>query len=109
MIVIRIWGSSFLLAALTPALFLWARRQSEEQIDKMQEAAFNTPGAEAPIPATVPAAAAGLLAGHFVVGRAVFGLRIWQSVLSLLLGLAAGVTITLLRMNFDEAGDGDLP
>lgn len=104
---IRIWSSSALFALLIRLLFAWGREQTEQQIDKMQEAAFNTPGAEAPIPGAVIAAGLGLVAGHFVIGRLIFRLRIWQSILSLLLGMAAGMALTLLRLTRDEAPGGD--
>jgi hypothetical protein len=104
---IRLWTSSALLALLLPVLAAWGQEQTEQQIDKMQEAAFNTPGAEAPVPGTVLAAGAGLLVGHFVVGKLLLRLRIWQTILSLLLGLAAGTALTLVRLNADETPGGD--
>jgi hypothetical protein len=65
-----------LTGAAAPFLLRWGRNQAEEQIDKMQAAVFNSPGAEAPIPTAV-------------VGS-LLGLSGWQKALSLLLGGAAG-------------------
>jgi hypothetical protein len=74
----------------------WAWNQTEGQIDKMQDAAFNTPGAESPVPPSILMAAAGVLAGHFTLSR-ILRLRRWQSLLSLFLGVAAGAALVLLR------------
>lgn len=74
------------------ALFLrWARSQSEQQIDKMQDAVFNSPGAEAPVPPRVLVAAFGLLIVLWFVDRRLFRLARWQTLSSLLTGGVGGI------------------
>ena len=73
-----------------------AWNQTEGQIDKMQDAAYDTPGAESPVPPSILVAAAGVLAGHLTLSR-ILRLRPWQSILSLALGVAAGAALVLLR------------
>lgn len=74
----------------------WAWNQTENQIDKMQDAAFETPGMEAPVPPSVLMAAAGVIGSHLTVSR-ILRLRPWQSLLSLALGVAAAAAIVLAR------------
>jgi len=86
----------FFLSMLYPALVLpfylrWSRQQAESQIDRMQAAVFDTPGVEAPIPSSVVWVGVSLIAGHFLLGRRLLRLRAWQSVLSLLVGVAVGL------------------
>ncbi len=70
----------------------WSRRQAEAQIDEMQRAAFNTPGAAPPIPATVVVAGAGLVGGYLLLAR-LLGQPGRQAALSLLLaGIVGGLS-----------------
>ena len=83
----------FLLSTLYTIVFLplyvgWAAQQAEQQIDKMQEAAFNTPGAEAPIPPPVILGGAVVFAGHMLVGHFLLKLKGWQTWLALLFGFS---------------------
>ena len=87
-------------AILVPLYLVWGRSIVEAQIDKMQEAAFNTPGAEAPVTSSVVLAGVGLLSGHFVWGRLI-GLRTWQSVGSLIVGTAIGLYAFLWQLEQD--------
>ena len=48
----------------------WAWGETEGQIDKMQDAAFDTPGVESPVPPAVLMAALSVVAGHFAIGPA---------------------------------------
>ena len=77
-----------------PFYVRWGMEQAEQQIDKMQENAFNTPGAEAPITPVVAMSGGLLLGGHLLLARWL-GLRFWQAAGALLLGSAAGMTIYL--------------
>ena len=89
--------ASTLLASGVFALFLrWARSQSEGQIDKMQEAVFNSPGVEAPVPPRVFVAAFGLLVVLWFINRNVLRLTRRQTLISLLTSGAGGV-FALLR------------
>lgn len=89
---IRFLGSTAAFAVGMSRFLQWARQRSEGQIDKMQEAAFSSPGAEAPVPMDVLVGGLGLLFGHMALGK-VLGLRGWQRWLSLILGSAVGVIL----------------
>lgn len=88
--------SVLITGGILPFYLQWSRAQAEERIDRMQEAAFNTPGAEAPVTPAVLAAGVGVIAGHFVLAR-LLRLRFWQALLSLPAGLAAGVGVYLAQ------------
>jgi hypothetical protein len=89
---------SILISAVTWFQFLdWARGKTEGQINKMQEAAFNTPGADAPVPIAVLMAGVSVVTAHFTVGR-FLRLRRWQTLTSLMLGLGAGVFLFAKRV-----------
>lgn len=47
----------------------WSFEQAETQIDKMQDAAFNTPGAEAPLPPNVLLAGFAIVCGYILFIR----------------------------------------
>ncbi len=95
---LRFTLSTLFTTALLPLFLSWSQEQSEQQIDKMQEASFNTPGMESPVTPPMLAGGAGLVVGHFLVGGWL-GQKAWQSVLSLLMGLGAGVGIFLQLRN----------
>ena len=81
---------------LTPFYLEWSRGQTEGQIDKMQAAAFNTPGTESPVPAPVLVGGAGLLIGFWLRTR-LLGVRGWTRALAVLLGVPVGVAIFTQR------------
>jgi len=81
---------------LTPLYLDWSRRQTEGQIDKMQAAAFNTPGMAAPVPPLVIGAGVCLLAGYWLLTR-LFGVQGWMRAVGVLLGVPIGVTIFAQR------------
>ncbi len=89
---LRFTLSTLFTTALLPLFLFWSRAQTEGQIDKMQEASFNTPGMASPITPPVVAGGVGLMVGHFLVGGWL-GQRGWQSFLSLLAGVGAGVAL----------------
>lgn len=87
-----------LLTAAAAYLFAgWAKAQSDRQIGKMQDAVFNTPGAEAPVPPAVAAAAISLLGTLWTVGRRLLRLGRGLALLGLLTGAAAGVAAFVAR------------
>jgi hypothetical protein len=87
---------SLLYSTVSMPLFLgWAQQRIERQLDKMQDAVFNTPGAEAPVPPDVVLGGIGLVATHFAFGQKVLGLHGWQAFLSFGLGIVAGMVIFL--------------
>jgi hypothetical protein len=75
----------------------WAQRRAEGQLDKMQDAVFNTPGAEAPVPPDVLLGGVGLIATHFVFGQKVLKLTGWQTFLSFVLGIGVGTALFVQR------------
>lgn len=81
---------------LTPIYLTWGRDQAETQIDKMQQAVFNTPGAEAPLPPRVLVAGLGVTTGYALWSR-LLGIRRGWSVLALVLGAPVGAAIFVLR------------
>ncbi len=93
----RFLTSIALTAVIMVSFLRWAREQSERQIGKMQDAVFNSPGAESPVPPGVIATGIGLLVGQWIVVRKVFRLKTWQTVVSLMVGglLAAGALLRL--------------
>ena len=81
--------STLFTTALLPLFLFWSRAQTEGQIDKMQEAAFNTPGMESPITPPMLAGGVGFMVGHSVWGGW-FGQQGWLAVLVLRAGWGAG-------------------
>jgi len=83
-------------ALLLPLYLKWSRQQIESQIDKMQEAVFNTPGVEAPVPAPVLLGGIALIGGHLWLGQRGLRLRGWQTMSSLVLGSLIGTGLFLI-------------
>lgn len=94
---IRFLAHILTLSLLTPLYLSWSKVQSESQIDKMQRAVFNSPGSEAPIPASVMFGGAMLIGSHFWTGTTAFRLKSWQIALTTLFGFAGGILLFLLR------------
>jgi len=92
---IRIFFATLLTAALLPIYLRWSRTQAERQIDKMQAAAFDTPGAESPVTPTVLGGGVALLLAH-LIGSRLLRLNAWRTVMSLVLGLTVGTGIFLI-------------
>lgn len=86
---------------LVPLYLEWSRKETEGQIDKMQAAVFNTPGAEAPVPPTVMAGGALLFIGYWLVAR-IAHVPGWMRLLGGLVGVPVGVGIFMQR----QAGKG---
>lgn len=76
-------------ALLLPPLFGWARGEIAGRIRQMQQAAFDTPGAAAPLPPQVLVVGVGALLGHLLWGR-LLGLHPALRWLALLLGTGIG-------------------
>jgi hypothetical protein len=81
---------------LLPLYLEWSRQQAEAQIDKMQRAVFNTPGAESPVPAPVLVVGAGLLGGYGLLSWLI-GVKGWPRLLALVVGAPIGVAIFSMR------------
>lgn len=81
-------------AGLLPLYLEWSRRQAEAQIDKMQRAVFNTPGAESPVPPIVVVGGVALALGYGVWTNLLGGR---QRGVGLLLGVPLGVALFALR------------
>jgi len=92
-----------LLAAISAYLFGgWAQAESEQQIGKMQLNAYNTPGAESPVPPQVVASGAALLSSLWMAERRVLRLPGGVALLALLLGLGGGIAALLLPARDDR-------
>jgi hypothetical protein len=90
---------------LVPLYLAWSRRQAEDQIDKMQRAAFNTPGMEAPVPPPVLVGGAALIIGYWIVTM-LFGIRGWMRALGMILGVPLGVAIYIQGQAGQDNADG---
>lgn len=82
--------STLYLAALLPMYLVWSREQVEYQLDRMQEAVFNSPGAESPITPSVVVGGITLLTSHMVIARRGLQLSLTASLMSMLVGGAVG-------------------
>lgn len=87
---IRIGASILYLTALLPLYLQWSKQQAERQIDKMQEAVFNSPGAESPITPAVVAGGVTLLSSHFVIARKGLNLDNEEALATMFLGGVLG-------------------
>jgi hypothetical protein len=96
----RYFFSIAVTALLVPLYLIWGRSQAEIQIDKMQEAAFDTPGAEAPVTAPILLAGVALVGSHFVWCR-LLGLQAWQAISSLIAAMAVGIYAFVWRLEQD--------
>lgn len=91
---------SMVSTAFATAFFLaWSRQQIGAQLDKMQEKAHFTPGADSPLPPAVALTGAGLLSLHFLLGQSLLRLRGWQALVSLVAGATAGLAVFLNRLD----------
>ncbi len=86
----KFFFSTLYLAALLPLYLIWSRAQIEGQIDKMQEAVFNSPGAESPVTPPLIIAGITLLTSHMVIARRGLQLSLVAALGSLLLGGTVG-------------------
>jgi hypothetical protein len=75
---------------LIPLYLQWSQTQVEEQINRMQEAVFNSPGMESPITPSIVVGGITLLTSHMVIARRVLQLSQFQAFSSMLLGGALG-------------------
>jgi len=87
----KFFFSSLYLALLLPLYLIWSRQQIEEQIDKMQEAVFNTPGAESPVTPPMIIGGISLLVTHIMIARRGLQLSLMAALGSMLLGGAIGI------------------
>jgi len=79
-------------------LFLgWARRETDARIGKMQDAAFDTPGAQSPVPASVLAAGSVLAVGQWSLARSVWRLSGGQALAALFLGALVAGCVGILQ------------
>ncbi len=90
---IRVGASIIYLAAVLPIYLQWSRQQAENQIDKMQEAVFNTPGAESALTPAVVIGGVTLLSSHFVIARKGLELDNEETLATMLLGGLVGFAI----------------
>ena len=82
---------------------LWARNKSESQIGKMQLNAYNSPGAESPVPKEVMASALGAIGMLWFLQRKVLRNSTVPASLALALGGAAGVAAVIYTSSANKA------
>lgn len=87
---LKLFFGSLYLASLLPLYMIWSREQAERQIDKMQEAVFNSPGAESPLTPAVVVGGITLLTSHMVIARRVLQLSLTQAFVSMITGGVIG-------------------
>jgi len=89
---------SLICNAVMSVLFLgWAKRETDAQIGKMQDAAFDTPGAQSPLPPPVLVSGVALAAGQMGLAKGVWRLSSSQAVISVLLGGAIAAVLRLFQ------------
>lgn len=74
----------------------WARSEGEAQLGKMQLSAYNSPGAESPLPPAVTAAGFSVLGALWWALRTILRMPGWQIATAIVLGAAAGVAALFL-------------
>ncbi len=95
---------SVVLAAIATFVYvLWARNKSESQIGKMQLNAYNSPGAESPVPKEVMASALGAIGMLWFLQRKVLRNSTVPASLALVLGGAAGVAAVIYTSSANKA------
>lgn len=95
---------SVALAAIATFVYVtWARNKSEGQIGKMQLNAYNSPGAESPIPKEVMASAMGAIGMLWFLQRRVLRNSTVPAGLALVLGGAAGVAAVIYTSSASKA------
>lgn len=83
---LKFFASTLYIACLLPIYLEWSRTEIERQLDRMQEAVFNSPGVEAPITPTVVVGGMTLVTSHLVIARTTLHLSVGKALLSLVLG-----------------------
>lgn len=87
---IRVGASILYLAAVLPLYLQWSRQQAEGQIDKMQGAVFNSPGAESTVTPAMVIGGVAVLGSHFVIARKGLDLDNGETLATMLLGGVLG-------------------
>lgn len=93
----RFMFNALLTGLLFPLFLRWAIEQADSQLKKMQDAAYDTPGAESPLPPPVLFGAAGLIGAHFLLGSGIMKQKLRVSLLALIVGTAAGALMHQIR------------
>ncbi|MFZ4656607.1 MAG: hypothetical protein ACOYNY_06330 [Caldilineaceae bacterium] len=87
---IRVGASILYLAAVLPLYLQWSQQQAERQIDKMQDAVFNSPGAESTVTPAMVIGGVAVLGSHFVISRKGLELDNGDTLATMLLGGVLG-------------------
>lgn len=87
---IRIGASILYLTSVLPIYLQWSRQQAEVQLDKMQGAVFNSPGAEAPVTPAMVTGGIAVLSSHFVIARKGLELDNGEALATMFLGGVLG-------------------
>jgi hypothetical protein len=81
----------------------WALDESEQQIGKMQLNAYNSPGAESPIPRKVAGSAFALLGWVWFAQRRILRLPGFAAFMAMVVGIGGGLAALLLPAQDDAA------
>lgn len=99
---IRVGASILYLSAILPIYLQWSRQQAERQIDKMQGAVFNSPGAESTMTPAMVVGGVAVLGSHFVISRKGLDLDNGDTLATMLLGGVLGFLIFSWLLPKDE-------
>ena len=88
----RFIASTIYMSILLPLLLSWAKNEADQRMGKMQDAAYDTPGAESPIPPQVIIGSMGLVGGHFLLGSGMLKQRKRVTLAAFFIGTLIGIT-----------------
>lgn len=84
------------MSILLPLFITWAKGSADRQLEKIQQVAYDTPGAESPVPPQVILGSIGLIGGHFLLGRGIMKQKMSAVLLAFFLGCGIGLSTYLL-------------
>lgn len=90
--------NTFIFSFLLSYLLRWAKQEADQRLEQMQDSAYDTPGAESPVPPQVVLGAMGLVGGHFVLGSSILKQQKRTTFLSFIIGSLVGVMVFLRWM-----------
>lgn len=90
------WPSLICNTVLSSIFLHWAQQETDAQIGRMQDAAYDTPGAQSPLPASVLVGAGLLAAGQIGLAQRLWRLSGGQALALLLLGAGAAALLRVV-------------
>lgn len=101
----RFLASTLYISILLPFLLGWAKNETDHRMKKMQDAAYDTPGAESPLPPQVIIGSMGLIGGHFLFSSGIMKLKKRFTFLTLIVGGLIGVAMFLFAQRESNPSD----